>query len=50
VAVFLWWNGREARQGTANPSTRVQIPFPPPLFIKVVLSPTQVKDSTNVLT
>ncbi len=25
-----WWNGREARQGTANPSTRVQIPFPPP--------------------
>ena len=24
------WNGREARQGTANPSTRVQIPFPPP--------------------
>ena len=28
--VVSWWNGREARQGTANPSTRVQIPFPPP--------------------
>src|SRR6478609_7497146 len=24
------WVGREARQRTANPSTRVQIPYPPP--------------------
>ena len=24
-----WWSGREARQRTANPSTRVQIPSPP---------------------
>ena len=23
------WVGREARQRTANPSTRVQIPYPP---------------------
>jgi hypothetical protein len=30
VAVCLWSDGREARQGTANPSTRVQIPFRPP--------------------
>ena len=30
MAFLSWWNGREARQGTANPSTRVQIPFPPP--------------------
>ena len=33
MAVFLWWNGREARQGTANPSTRVQIPSRPPLLM-----------------
>ncbi len=26
-----WWSGREARQRTANPSTRVQIPSPPRL-------------------
>ena len=25
----LWWDGREARLRTANPATRVQIPFPP---------------------
>src|SRR5680860_1400284 len=25
-----WWVGREARQRTANPCTRVQIPYPPP--------------------
>ena len=24
-----WWSGREARQRTANPCTRVQIPSPP---------------------
>jgi hypothetical protein len=27
-----WWSGREARQRTANPSTRVQIPSPPRLL------------------
>ena len=27
---IVWSDGREARQGTANPSTRVQIPFRPP--------------------
>ena len=32
-----WWNGREARQGTANPSTRVQIPFPPLFYCFSVL-------------
>ena len=26
---FFWWSGREARQRTANPCTRVQIPSPP---------------------
>ena len=30
TAIFVWSGGREARQGTANPSTRVQIPFRPP--------------------
>jgi hypothetical protein len=28
-AGLTWWSGREARQRTANPSTRVQIPSPP---------------------
>ena len=28
----VWWSGREARLGTANPATRVQIPSPPQLF------------------
>ena len=27
--VLRWWSGREARQRTANPCTRVQIPSPP---------------------
>ena len=31
---ILWSGGREARQGTANPSTRVQIPSRPPLLMK----------------
>ena len=26
---WSWWSGREARQRTANPCTRVQIPSPP---------------------
>ena len=46
--VRFWSDGREARQGTANPSTRVQIPFPPPLFkdvYKHVLSPIRMKES-----
>ena len=30
-------DGREARLGTANPATRVQIPFRPPyLFLKII--------------
>ena len=33
--VSFWSDGREARQGTANPSTRVQIPFRPPLLKQV---------------
>jgi hypothetical protein len=28
-AMLRWWSGREARQRTANPCTRVQIPSPP---------------------
>ena len=28
-----WWSGREARQRPAKPSTRVQIPSPPPWTI-----------------
>ena len=28
-----WWSGREARQRPAKPSTRVQIPSPPPRTI-----------------
>ena len=34
TAIFIWSGGREARQGTANPSTRVQIPSRPPLLVK----------------
>ena len=30
----IWWSGREARLGTANPATRVQIPSPPPYFLQ----------------
>ncbi|MEY3714954.1 MAG: hypothetical protein RJB59_757, partial [Actinomycetota bacterium] len=37
TAIFVWSGGREARQGTANPSTRVQIPSRPPLLLKVLL-------------
>ena len=33
VALFLWSGGREARLRTANPATRVQIPFPPHIYI-----------------
>ena len=29
----VWWSGREARQRPAKPSTRVQIPSPPPRTI-----------------
>src|SRR5215208_6384851 len=29
VSSAPWWSGREARQRTANPCTRVQIPSPP---------------------
>lgn len=32
MAISNWSGGREARQGTANPSTRVQIPSRPPFF------------------
>jgi hypothetical protein len=34
TAIFVWSGGREARQGTANPSTRVQIPSRPPLLMQ----------------
>jgi len=30
------WSGREARQGTANPCTRVQIPSPPRNCIEII--------------
>ena len=33
--VKVWWSGREARLGTANPATRVQIPSPPPDVVVV---------------
>ena len=33
--VEIWWSGREARLGTANPATRVQIPSPPRKILKL---------------
>ena len=32
-SLHSWWSGREARQRPAKPSTRVQIPSPPPRTI-----------------
>ena len=36
-----WWSGREARQRTANPCTRVQIPSPPRRGLGAVPNPSR---------
>ncbi len=37
IVQYSRWGGREARQRTANPCTRVRIPFPPPWLIQSML-------------
>ncbi len=45
--MFIWSGGREARQGTANPSTRVQIPSRPPILSTQLREARTMSESTR---